>query len=94
MHETIALARPGAMVGYVGVPDGGERDGQKLFFSQTAMQGGPAPVRRFLPQLIDLVLTRKIDAGRVFNLALPIADGADAYRPRDERRAIKTLLRG
>jgi threonine dehydrogenase-like Zn-dependent dehydrogenase len=93
MHQAIALARPGAMVGYVGVPHGVELDGQMLFFSQTGMQGGPAPVRRFLPHLMDLVLTRKIDPGRVFDLALPIADVAEGYRAMDDRRAIKTLLR-
>ena len=64
MHQAIQLARPGAMIGYVGVPHGVELDGQHLFFSQTGMQGGPAPVRRFLPHLMDLVLTRKINPGK------------------------------
>jgi len=93
MHQAIQLARPGAMVGYVGVPHGVELDGQMLFFSQTGMQGGPAPVRRFLPDLMDLVLTKKINPGKVFDLALPLADVAEGYRAMDERRAIKTLLR-
>lgn len=93
MHQAIALARPGSMIGYVGVPHGVELDGQQLFFSQTGMQGGPAPVRRFLPHLMDLVLTRKIDPGRVFDLTLPIEDVAEGYRAMDDRRAIKTLLR-
>lgn len=93
MWQAINCARPGAMVGYVGVPHGVALDGQKLFFSQTGMLGGPAPVRRFLPHLIDLVLTRKIDPGKVFDLHLPIADVAEGYRAMDERRAIKTLLR-
>ena len=81
------------MIGYVGVPHGVELDGQSLFFSQTGMLGGPAPVRRFLPHLIDLVLKRKIDPGKVFDLTLPLADVAEGYRAMDERRAIKTLLR-
>jgi threonine dehydrogenase-like Zn-dependent dehydrogenase len=55
--------------------------------------GGPAPVRRFLPHLIDLVLARKINPGKVFDLTLPLADAAEGYRTMDERRAIKTLLR-
>ncbi|HEY0275445.1 MAG TPA: zinc-dependent alcohol dehydrogenase family protein [Paenirhodobacter sp.] len=92
MHQAIALARPGAMIGYVGVPHGVELDGQALFFSQTGMQGGPAPVRRFLPHLMDLVLTRKINPGKVFDLSIPIEDVAEGYRAMDERRAIKTLL--
>jgi threonine dehydrogenase-like Zn-dependent dehydrogenase len=93
MTQAIRCARPGAMIGYVGVPHGVELDGQWLFFSQTGMLGGPAPVRRFLPHLIDLVLERKIEPGKVFDLTLPLADVAAGYRAMDERRAIKTLLR-
>ncbi|HVJ44542.1 MAG TPA: zinc-dependent alcohol dehydrogenase family protein [Dongiaceae bacterium] len=93
MSQAIRCARPGSMIGYVGVPHGVELDGQELFFSQTGMMGGPAPVRRFLPHLIDLVLTRKINPGKVFDLTLPLADVAAGYRAMDERRAIKTLLR-
>ncbi len=93
MTQAIACARPGAMIGYVGVPHGVQLDGQKLFFSQTGMLGGPAPVRRFLPRLIDLVLERKIAPGKVFDLKIPLADVAEGYRAMDERRAIKTMLR-
>lgn len=93
MQQAIRCTRPGGMIGYVGVPHGVELDGQTLFFSQTGMLGGPAPVRRFLPDLIDMVLERKIDPGKVFDLELPIADVAEGYRAMDERRAIKTLLR-
>jgi threonine dehydrogenase-like Zn-dependent dehydrogenase len=93
MTQAIECARPGAMVGYVGVPHGAELDGQWLFFSQRGMMGGPAPVRRFLPHLIDLVLERKIEPGKVFDLTLPLADVAEGYRAMDERRAIKTPLR-
>lgn len=93
MQQAIRVTRPGGMIGYVGVPHGVELDGQALWSSQTGMLGGPAPVRRFLPHLMDLVLTRKIDPGKVFDLALPIADVAEGYRAMDERRAIKVLLR-
>jgi threonine dehydrogenase-like Zn-dependent dehydrogenase len=93
MKQAIEAARPGAMIGYVGVPHGVELDGQWLFFSQRGLLGGPAPVRRFLPHLIDLVLERKINPGKVFDLTLPLSDVAEGYRAMDERRAIKTLLR-
>jgi threonine dehydrogenase-like Zn-dependent dehydrogenase len=92
MNQAIRSARPGAMIGYVGVPHGVQLDGQALFFSQTGMLGGPAPVRRFLPHLMDLVLQRKINPGKVFDLELPLSDVAEGYRAMDERRAIKTLL--
>jgi hypothetical protein len=93
MAQAIQAARPGAMVGFVGVPHGVQFDGQELFFAQRGLMGGPAPVRRFLPHLMDLVLQRKINPGKVFDLELPIADVAEGYRAMDERRAIKTLLR-
>lgn len=77
----------------VGVPHDAQLAGQYLFFSQTNLLGGPAPVRRFLPHLIDLVLSREIGSGKVFDQVLPIADVAEGYKAMDERRAIKTLLR-
>jgi threonine dehydrogenase-like Zn-dependent dehydrogenase len=93
MQQALRIARPGSMVGYVGVPHGVQLEGQSLFFSQVGMLGGPAPVRRFLPRLIDLILKREIDPGKVFDMQLPIADVAEGYRAMDERRAIKVLLR-
>lgn len=92
MHQAINAARPGGSIGFVGVPHGVELKGEFLFFSQKNLLGGPAPVRRFMPHLIDLVLTRKINPGRVFDQVLPIADVAQGYKAMDERRAIKTLL--
>jgi threonine dehydrogenase-like Zn-dependent dehydrogenase len=93
MAQAIQCTRPGGMIGYVGVPHGVQLDGRALFGSQTGMLGGPAPVRRFLPHLIELVLQRKIEPGRVFDLELPLSEVAEGYRAMDERRAIKTLLR-
>ena len=92
MHQAINAARPGGSIGFVGVPHGVELNGEFLFFAQKNLLGGPAPVRRFMPHLIDLVLTRKINPGKVFDQMLPIADVAQGYRAMDERRAIKTLL--
>ena len=93
MIQALQCARPGAMIGYVGVPHGVELDGAQLFFSQRGLMGGPAPVRRFLPHLMDLVAERKINPGKVFDLTLPLTDVAEGYRAMDERRAIKTMLR-
>jgi threonine dehydrogenase-like Zn-dependent dehydrogenase len=93
MQQALQVARPGSMVGVVGVPHGVEFDSQSLFFSQVGLLGGPAPVRRFLPHLMDLVLARRINPGKVFDLELPLADVAEGYRAMDQRRAIKALLR-
>jgi threonine dehydrogenase-like Zn-dependent dehydrogenase len=93
MMQAIGSTRPGGSVGYVGVPHGVALDGQALFFAHVHLHGGPAPVRRFLPDLIDRVWSRNINPGRVFDLVLPLDQVAEAYRAMDERRAIKTLLR-
>jgi len=93
MMQAMHCARPGGKIGFVGVPHGLQIDGQNLFFQQKSLLGGPAPVRRFLPHLMDLVLGRKINPGKVFDLELPLSDVAEGYRAMDERRAIKTLLR-
>jgi threonine dehydrogenase-like Zn-dependent dehydrogenase len=92
MLQAICSARPGGHVGYVGVAHGVELPGE-LFFSAVHLHGGPAPVRRFLPELIELICDREIDPGLVFDLTLPLDQAAEGYRAMDERRAIKTLLR-
>src|SRR5881628_1020397 len=92
MMQAIRSTRPGGSVGYVGVPHGVELNGEELFFTHVRLHGGPAPVRRFLPELIELVWNRKINPGKVFDLTLPLDRVAEGYRAMDERRAIKTLL--
>jgi threonine dehydrogenase-like Zn-dependent dehydrogenase len=92
MMQAIRSTRPGGHVGYVGVPNGVELPGEEMFRSHVHLHGGPAPVRRFLPELIDLIWNREIDPGRVFDLTLPLDQVAEAYRAMDERRAIKVLL--
>lgn len=93
MMQAIGAARAGGYVSYVGVPHGVQLDGAKLFFTHVHLHGGPAPVRRYLPQLIELISSRTIDPGKVFDLVLPLDRAAEGYRAMDERRAIKTLLR-
>jgi threonine dehydrogenase-like Zn-dependent dehydrogenase len=92
MQQTIQSTRPGGFVSYVGVPHSVKLDGQQAFFSHVHLHGGPAPVRRYLPTLIDLIVNDEIRPGKVFDLTLPIAQVAEGYRAMDERRAIKALL--
>jgi threonine dehydrogenase-like Zn-dependent dehydrogenase len=93
MMQAIRAARPGGHVGYVGVPHDVELPGEELFFAHVHLHGGPAPVRRFLPELIELICNRSIEPGKVFDLTLPLDEVGEGYRAMDERRAIKTLLR-
>jgi threonine dehydrogenase-like Zn-dependent dehydrogenase len=93
MLQAIGSTRPGGHVGYVGVAHGVELPGEELFFSHVHLHGGPAPVRRFLPELIELIWNRQIDPGKVFDLSLPLEQAAEGYKAMDERRAIKVLLR-
>jgi threonine dehydrogenase-like Zn-dependent dehydrogenase len=93
MMQAIRSTRPGGHVGFVGVLHDVEIPGEEFFYSHVHLHGGPAPVRRFLPEVVDLIWNRKIDPGKVFDLTLPLEQVAEGYRAMDERRAIKTLLR-
>jgi threonine dehydrogenase-like Zn-dependent dehydrogenase len=93
MMQAIRSTRPGGYVGYVGVSHDVQLPGGELFYAEVHLLGGPAPVRRFLPHLIELVCNRTINPGKVFDLTLPLDQVAEGYRAMDERRAIKTLLR-
>lgn len=75
------------------MPHGVSLDGAKLFFSHVHLHGGPAPVRQYLPELIDLIWAGNVNPGKVFDLELPLEKVAEGYAAMDERRAIKTLLR-
>jgi threonine dehydrogenase-like Zn-dependent dehydrogenase len=93
LMQAIRATRPGGHVGYVGVfHEDVAIPGPELFFSGVHLHGGPAPVRRFLPELIDLIWRGEIDPGKVFDLVLPLAEVAEGYRAMDERRATKVLL--
>lgn len=94
MEQALKSARPGGMVGYVGVPNGGaELPIQLMFGSNVGANGGVAPVRNYVEELLPEVLDGRIASGRVFDLEVPLAEAAEAYAAMDERRATKVLLR-
>jgi threonine dehydrogenase-like Zn-dependent dehydrogenase len=93
MEQALACARPGGTVGYVGVPHGIELPIRRMFSTNVGVRGGVAPVRAYLPQLLDDVLAGEIEPGRVFDLELGLDKVAEAYEAMHERRAIKVLLR-
>jgi threonine dehydrogenase-like Zn-dependent dehydrogenase len=93
MHQALLSTRPGGNVGFVGMPHDVRIDGQELFFSHVGLRGGPAPVRAYLPDLIERVVNGRINPGKVFDLTLPLDEVAEGYKAMDERRAIKALLR-
>jgi threonine dehydrogenase-like Zn-dependent dehydrogenase len=92
MLQAVRSTRPGGHVGFVGVAHGVEIPGEELFFAEVHLLGGPAPVRRFLPDLIERITSGAIDPGKVFDLTLSLEQAAEGYAAMDERRAIKTLL--
>ena len=92
MMQAIRSTRPGGHVGYVGVAHDVQLPGEELFYAEVHLHGGPAPVRRFLPELIRQIEDRTINPGAVFDLTLPLDQAAEGYKAMDERRAIKTLL--
>ncbi|WP_426310098.1 zinc-binding dehydrogenase [Cellulosimicrobium sp. E-16] len=91
--QALGSVRPGGHVGVVGLPHGVELPVVDMFYRHVHWSGGPAPVRQYLPELMDLVLDRRIDPARVFDLELSLDDAAEGYAAMDERRAIKALLR-
>ena len=93
MLQAIHATRAGGHVGFVGVSHDVALPGRDLFYSHVHLHGGPAPVRQYLPELIDLILRGEINPGTVFDLELPLDQAAEAYKAMDERRAIKVLLR-
>ena len=93
MMQAIGSVRPGGSVGYVGVSHGVSLPGDQLFFSLIHLHGGPAPVRRYLPDLVDRIWRREINPGLVFDRELPLSDAPEAYRLMSDREAIKVLLR-
>ena len=93
MLQAIQSTRPGGHVGYVGVTHDVTLHGEQLFMSHVHLHGGPAPVRRFLPDLMDRIWNRTINPGKVFDLELPLGDAANGYRAMDTRQATKVLLR-
>ena len=93
MNTAVAVARPGATVGYVGVPHGVELPVRSMFSRNVGVAGGVAPVRQYLPSLREDVLSGAINPGLVFDLDLPLDQVAEGYAAMDERRAIKTMLR-
>ena len=90
--QAIGTTRPGGHLGFVGVNYDVTIPGIDLFFAGIHLHGGPAPVRRFLPELIGLIWDRTIDPGKVFDLTLPLERAAEGYEAMDERRATKVLL--
>ena len=92
MRTALRAARPGATVGFVGVPHGVELPVNAMFGRNVGVAGGMAPVRKYLPDLLERTLAGRIDPGPVFDLTLPLEEVAEGYRAMDERRAIKVML--
>jgi threonine dehydrogenase-like Zn-dependent dehydrogenase len=93
MQTALAIARPGSIVGYVGVPHGVEMPVPTLFYRNIGAHGGPAPARTYIPELMEDVLAGRINPGRVFDFATDLDGIAEAYAAMDERRAIKSLVK-
>ena len=93
IQTAFGVARPGSTVGFVGVPHGVELPIRRMFGKNIGLAGGMAPVRRYLPELMALVLDGKINPGIVFDTTLPLDEVAEGYRAMDERRSVKVLIR-
>jgi threonine dehydrogenase-like Zn-dependent dehydrogenase len=90
--QALRSARPGGMVGWVGVPHVTDLPQEHMFWKNVGLRGGPAPVRAYLPDLLERVLDGRFDPGKVFDLTLPLEEVAKAYTAMDERTATKVML--
>ena len=89
----LAIARPGSVVGIVGVPHGVDASiAVTIVFRNVGLRGGVAPARAYIPELLADVLEGRINPGRVFDFETDLDHVAEAYQAMDERRAIKSLL--
>ena len=86
------VTRPGGRVGFVGVPHGVSMDGTEVFYSHVEMRGGPAPVRGYLPDLVERIVAAGSTRARSSTSSCPSKEAAEGYAGMDERRAIKALL--
>ncbi|MDH6129441.1 zinc-dependent alcohol dehydrogenase family protein [Kitasatospora sp. GP82] len=94
MRTAISVARDGGAVGYVGVPHGGSAgvDIGQMFGRNVSLNGGVAPARAYIPELLPDVLSGAIDPGLVFDRTVDLAGVPDGYRAMDERTALKVRI--
>lgn len=93
MQTAFAVARPGAMVGTVGVPHDVQIPFEQIFFNNVGVHGGPAPSHLYAPVLFDAVMSGEINPGKVFDFTTDLEHIDKAYKAMDERRAIKSLIK-
>lgn len=96
MDLAIQVARPGGTLGYVGVPHGVASDGldiMGMFYKNLTVRGGPAPVRAYMPELMEDVLAGTLDPSPVFDMTVDLAGVPEGYAAMDQRRALKVLVK-
>ena len=93
MATAFAVARPGSVVGAIGAPHGVEVPIETVIFRNVGLRGGVAPVRRYLPELLEAVLAGAINPGRILDFETDLEHVVDGYRAMDERRAVKAMVR-
>jgi len=94
MQTAIGITRPGGAVGRVGVPqDATMPASQQSFFRNITIDGGPAPVRAYIAELLPDVLSGRIQPGRVFDRVVGLDGVPDGCRAMNEREAIKVMVK-
>ncbi|HEX7400246.1 MAG TPA: zinc-dependent alcohol dehydrogenase family protein [Candidatus Limnocylindrales bacterium] len=93
MATAFAIARPGSIVGAIGAPHDVVVPIETVIFRNVGLRGGVAPVRRYLPELLEAVLDGAINPGRIFDFETDLEHVVDGYRAMDERRAVKAMVR-
>ena len=86
------IARPGAVIGRVGVPQSEPKSNQ-LFWKNVGLRGGIASVTKPDKEvLLQAVLDGEINPGQVFTKSFDLDHIEDAYEAMSNRQVIKALL--
>jgi threonine dehydrogenase-like Zn-dependent dehydrogenase len=94
MEMSLAIARDGGTVGYVGVPNGVESiDLSSIFGRNVALRGGVAPARAYIPELLADVMAGRLDPSPVLDLEVSLDDVPRGYAAMDARESIKVKVR-
>ncbi|HEX6467634.1 MAG TPA: alcohol dehydrogenase catalytic domain-containing protein [Streptosporangiaceae bacterium] len=92
--QAVGIVRSGGVISRVGVPqyDDAPVGFASLFGRNITLNGGPAPVRAYIDELLPAVLDGTASPGKVFDRTVSLDEVPDAYRAMDNREVLKALI--
>jgi threonine dehydrogenase-like Zn-dependent dehydrogenase len=93
VETALEIARPGGAIGRVGIPEHDVTPTGVAFWKNASIDGGPAPVRAYIEELLPDVLEGRIEPVRVFDRMIELDDVPEGYRAMNERQSIKVMVK-